>query len=441
MTDQVAAIPIVRDVSKERRLLVSCFFGSTLEWYDFLIYGLLAPSVFNVLFFPQLNPTVGMIAVFGIFAIGFIARPLGGIVFGHYGDRVGRKPAMIVTLIMMGIATTGMGLLPTYEMAGLWAPVALTVLRFLQGFALGGETVGGPLLAMESAPSEKRGLYAAIVQSGAASGFALGALVALLVNMLPQQDMLSWGWRLPFLASVILIGIGLYIRTKVDEAKDYRLAARQEQPKEAPLVAVLKYAKKPILIIFLLELAASSVPYLITVFGLAYGLQTLHVDRSVMLTGIIIGNVLGIATNPLGGYISDRVGRRPMLCVAYIACAIYVLFFFFPMLASGNSFLIAASMAVPAMVLQPMILSANGSFYGELFDDPRYRFTGASLGKQLGNVAGGGMIPMIAASIMAATGNIGFVSAYFCGLCVLGLFALSIAHETSHGALRRKSQP
>ncbi len=415
-----------------KRMLTSCFLGTTIEWYDFLLYGFLAPLVFDRLFFPNFDPTVGTIAAFGVFAIGFAARPIGGLFFGHFGDRIGRKPIMVITLTLMGVATTLIGLTPTYAMIGVAAPIILVTLRFVQGFALGGESAAAPLLAMESAPGHRRGLFAAFVQSGAAAGTVLGALAAFAVGLLPDEQLVSWGWRVPFLASAVIFLVGLYVRLKVAESPAFEAAIQREQPERVPLVAVLKRRKIPTLQVLFCAMAESSTFYFTAVFGLSYGLQSLGLDNSLLLGGIVIGNVIGIMTNPLFGGLSDRIGRRPLIGGAYVLSALYVMLLFFPMLASAQPVLVVLAMAIPGAVLQPMSLAVTGSFYAELFDDPRLRLSGVSLGRQFGTILGGGMMPMIAASLLALSGGaLGWVIGYFVAICAVALGAVLSARETS----------
>jgi MFS family permease len=294
-----------------RRMLVSCFLGTTIEWYDFLVYGFLAPLAFNGLFFPALSPLAGSIAVFGVFAVGFAARPLGGVFFAHFGDRIGRKPIMVSTLVLMGGSTTAMGLTPTYAQIGIAAPITLVCLRFLQGFSLGGESAAGPLLAMESAPGNTRGLFAALVSSGAAAGTVLGALAVFAVGALPREQLLAWGWRVPFLASALIFGISFYVRMKVEESEVFQRAIARKAPERVPLLAVLKHCKAPTLQVLFCAMAESSTFYFTSVFGLSYGVQTLHLNNSLLLSGVAIGNAVGILTGPASGALSDRIGRRP----------------------------------------------------------------------------------------------------------------------------------
>jgi MFS family permease len=415
-----------------KRLLLSCFFGTTIEWYDFLLYGFLAPLVFNRLFFPNVDPLVGTIAAFGVFAVGFAARPVGGLVFGHMGDRVGRKPIMVITLTLMGVATVLIGLTPTYAAIGVAAPLVLVALRFFQGFALGGESAAGPLLAMESAPGHRRGLFAAFVQSGAAAGTVLGSLAALGVGLLPEEDLLSWGWRLPFLASAVIFAVGLYVRLKVAESPVFQAALTKERALQVPLLEVLKARKKPALQVLFCAMAESSTFYFTAVFGLSYGLQTLGIPNSTLLTGVVLGNTLGILTNPLFGAWSDRIGRRPLVGGSYLLSALYVALVFFPLLGTDSTALVVLAMAIPGAILQPMSLAVTGSFYPELFDDPRLRLTGVSLGRQFGTILGGGLMPMISTALLGASGgSLTLVISYFVLVCVLALVAVWSARETS----------
>jgi MFS family permease len=425
-----------------RRMLVSCFLGTTIEWYDFLVYGFLAPLAFNTLFFPALSPLAGTIAVFGVFAVGFVARPIGGVFFAHFGDRIGRKPIMVTTLVLMGASTTAMGLTPTYAQIGIAAPIVLVCLRFLQGFSLGGESAAGPLLAMESAPGNTRGLFASLVSSGAAAGTVLGALAAFAVGALPAEELRSWGWRVPFLASAPIFAISFYVRMKVEESPAFVRALERAAPERLPLLAVLQRYKTSTVQVLLCAMAESSTFYFTSVFGLSYGIQTLKLSNSLLLSGVALGNAVGIVTNPLFGALSDRIGRRPLLGASYLLAAVYVLLFFFPMMRTGTPALVILAMAIPGALLQPMSLAVTGSFYPERFNDPRVRLSGVSLGRQLGTILGGGLMPMVAASLLALSGGaLTWVLAYFVLICGLAVAAVISAHETSGIPLERLSRP
>ena len=415
-----------------RRMLASCFLGTTIEWYDFLVYGFLAPLALNRLFFPALSPLAGTIAGFGVFAVGFAARPLGGVVFAHFGDRIGRKPIMVSTLVLMGASTTAIGLTPTYDQVGIVAPIVLVCLRFLQGFSLGGESAAGPLLAMESAPGNTRGLFAAFVSSGAAAGTVLGALAAFAVGTLPQDELLSWGWRVPFLASALIFGVSFYVRMKVEESPAFQRAVQRAAPERVPLLAVLKRCKVATLQVLFCAMAESSTFYFTAIFGLSYGIQTLGLSNRHLLFGVAIGNAVGIITNPLFGALSDRIGRRPLLAASYLLAATYVLLFFFPMLRTGVPATVILAMAIPGALLQPMSLAVSGSFYPERFDDPRLRLSGVSLGRQLGTILGGGIMPMVSTSLQAwSAGSLTWVLAYFVLVCALAIGAVISSHETA----------
>lgn len=430
-----AGVPEVPGRGASRRMLASTFLGTTIEWYDFLVYGFLAPVALDVLFFPRLSPAIGTVAVFGVFAVGFVARPLGGIVFGHLGDRVGRKPIMIWTMALAGAATTAMGLLPTFDTIGVLAPVVLVMLRFVQGFALGGESAAGPLLAMESAPGHRRGLFAAVVQSGAAGGTVLGAGAVLVIGLLPRDALLSWGWRLPFLASALIFLVGLYMRVRVAESPVFTRSVAARGTERIPVLVVLSAHKAAATRVLFTAVAESSVFYFTAIFGLSYVTGTLGLSPVLPLLGIVIGNGIGVLTNPLFGWLSDRTGRRPLLVLAYVLGCAYVLVLFFPLLRTADPALVVLAMAIPGAVLQPMSLAVTGSFYPEQFTDARVRLSGTALGRQLGTVLGGGLLPLVSAALVAATGGLGASLAYFAVLCAGGVVAVLASRESAHEAL------
>jgi MHS family shikimate/dehydroshikimate transporter-like MFS transporter len=394
------------------------------------VYGLIAPSVFEGLFFPHANAVAGTIAVLGTFAIGYGARPLGGIVFGHLGDRFGRKPIMFSTLVLMGASTTLIGLLPTYATIGIWAPVLLVLLRFSQGFALGGETVGAVVLAIESAPRGRRGGYAGVIQVGAAMGSVLASFAAMMVARMPKADMQAWGWRAPFVASAVLVLVGVYVRIKVSESPLFRRAlATTEQRERLPLITALRREPKACVTTFLCTITETSMLQMFTVYALVYGVQTLHIDRAVLLNGVLIGNLFGIVANPLFGRISDFVGRRPMIAASLLIGAGYVAFVYFPLLRSQNTVLITLAIAIPPAVIQTLIFAVEGSFYAELFRSARQRFSGLGFSRQLGGVLGG-LFPIFATSLFVTTGTIWSVIGYYVAVSAISLGAVLAARET-----------
>ncbi|GAU83865.1 MFS transporter [Bosea sp. BIWAKO-01] len=416
--------------NKDRtKVALSCFLGSAIEWYDFMLYGFLAPLVFDKLFFPHADPVAGMIAVLGIFAVGFVARPLGGLFFGHFGDRLGRKPVMAATLILMGLSTTAIGLLPTYDSIGIWAAGFLLALRFLQGFALGGESTGAPVLMLESAPEGKRGVFASIAQSGNFAGVVIATLVVSFAAALPSDVLLTWGWRVPFLLSIVLVGLGFYVRLKVEESPVFE--ATRTPPARVPLLQVLDNYKRPALIVFCCALAESGVFYLTSIFGLSYGVKTLGIDQATLLRGVLIGNVIAIAMVPLFGALSDRIGRRLVLGTGFVQAGLYVAFLFFPLLQTRDTLLVVLAMAIPGALIQPMHIGVTSSFYPELFPDTRVRFSGVSLGRQFGTIFGGGAMPVIAASLLAwSGGSLLPILIYFSLVSVIAIGAVMAAEET-----------
>src|SRR5262245_5119109 len=419
-----------------RRVVISGLIGTSIEWFDFLLYGLVAPAVFDRLFFPKLDPVVGTIAVLGVFAVGWAARPLGGIVFGHFGDRIGRKPIMFITLALMGGSTTLMGLLPSYETIGVAAPMALVVLRFLQGFALGGEVVGAVVLAMESAPEHRRGGFTALIQVGAAIGSLAAAFAARAVAQMPEESMLSWGWRVPFLLSFVLVLVGIYVRMKIAESPVFSDAVAARSTERFPLITALKQEPKPALVVFLTTITESSMLQIFTVFALSFAIGTLHIDRAILLNGIFLGNIAGIAMNPFFGWLSDYTGRRPLIAGSLVLAMLYVAFAFFPLLQSNDPTLVTLAIAIPPAVIQTMIFAVEGSWYAELFRDSRVRFSGVGFARQMGSLVGG-LFPLVATSLYAFTGSVWGPAGYYLFISLISLAAVAAGRETKGETLQR----
>ncbi|VVE05560.1 Inner membrane metabolite transport protein YhjE [Pandoraea pneumonica] len=416
------------------RVVAASCFGTAIEWYDFFVYGFLAPIVFDRLFFPQLDPMAGMIAVFATFAVGFVARPIGGIVFGHFGDRIGRKSILLFTLILMGVATTLIGLLPTYDMIGMWAPIMLVTLRFVQGFALGGESVGGLLMTVEGAPAHLRGLFGGLIQAAGPTSIVGASLAIVLITRLPEDDLLSWGWRIPFLVSLLLVALGTYVRLKVEESPTFKAVEKHREIAKVPVVEVLTHYWRPTLVTFFICLAETSFFYLVAIFSLSYGTKTLGLPRGMMADGVLYANILAMLTIPAFGMLSDKLGRRPMFLMGLAATAIFI-YPFFLMMGSKETALVVMAIVIGAGVIHPMMFGPEGSFFSELFDT-RVRFSGVSLGKQIGTVLGGGLAPMIAASLLAwSHGQIWPVIAYFLVLAAMALVSTFLVRETKDRTL------
>lgn len=416
-----------------RLVLASCF-GTAIEWYDFFIYAFLAPLVFDKLFFPKLDPKVGTIAVFATFAVGFIARPLGGIVFGHYGDRIGRKSILLVTLMLMGIATTLIGLLPTYAQIGIWAPIALVTLRFLQGFALGGESIGALLLTVEGSPQGRRGFYGSLVYAAGPFSIVMATLAVSLVARLPEDELFSWGWRIPFVVSIVLVAIGVYVRLKVEESASFAKIAASRQVARIPMLEVFRNYRRPTLITLLVSLAETSFFYLTAIFAMSYGIKTLGMTRTTLTDAVLFANCLAFFAVPLFGALSDRIGRKPVFIAGIVATMLYI-YPFFLLMGTTDPFLVTLAIVLAAGLIHPLMFGPEGSFFAEQFDT-RVRFSGVSFGKQVGTVLGGGVAPLIASALLLRYDN-SFVPivVYFLLMATVALVAAFAAKETRNERL------
>ncbi len=411
-----------------RRVVLASFIGTTIEWFDFFIYGTAAALVFGQLFFPVENEFVGRMAAYGTFAIGFFARPIGGIVFGHFGDRIGRKAMLVTTLMMMGIATCLIGVLPTYETIGIAAPIILVLLRLVQGFGVGGEWGGAVLMAVEHGHEGKRGFYGSCVQMGVPVGLLLAASVFAIVTKLPEEQFLSWGWRVPFLLGIVLLGIGMIIRLHIVESPLFAKAQKTEGVSKIPIIEVLKKHPKNVFLAMGARFAENACFYIFSVFVLSYAVDQLGLERSTILTGVWIAAVIQIVAIPAFGALSDRVGRRPV----YLAGAIFIALFAFP-------FFWMIETKVTAIIWLAIILGLIGhsamygpqaAFFSELFGT-RVRYSGASIGYQLASPFAGGLAPLIATALLEWSGDKSWpVSVYMIGTAGITLIAIYFAAET-----------
>jgi MFS family permease len=413
-----------------RRILVAGAIGTAVEWYDFFIYGLIGPLVFDQLFFPKFDQLTATLAVFATFAVGFLARPLGGVVFGHFGDRIGRKSVLLCTLLLMGLATMSIGLLPTYGRVGVIATVALVVLRFIQGFALGGESTAAGLMAIETSPGNQRGFSAAVIQAAGPLGVVLASFAALVISRLPEADLLSWGWRVPFLISALLVALGLYMRLSIEES-----AAFREAPEVAavPAVEALRTHWRPIIIVFFAEMAQTSYFYLTAIFTISFATRQLGVQKDVITQAVLLANLVGLVAMPLIGAWSDRIGRK-RLFLAGVVIAAASMFVFYNAVASRDTLMVTVAVMLAAGVIHPLMFSTEGSYFPELFPT-RIRFTGVSIGKQLGVVLGGGIAPLVATGLFALTGTTYAITGYYVALALAAVIALGFAHQTSKSRL------
>ena len=425
-----AAIAIAQPVSSRSRVVLASAVGSALEWYDFFIYGTAAALVFNELFFPKLDPTVGTLAAFATFGVGFFARPFGGIVFGHFGDRLGRKPMLVMTLLLVGIATFLIGLVPTYEQIGVWAPVLLVMLRLVQGFGAGAEYGGAVIFAVEYAPEGKRGLFGSWAPIGVTMGNLMAAGVFALVTMLPKEDFLAWGWRIPFLLSALLVAFGLYIRLSIAETPVFSRVAETRKPLKAPVVDAIRRHPRSFLVVIGARLAENGLGYLFPVFGLSYVVQQLGMPKSTALFGVIVSQFLSLLTIPLFSALSDRIGRRPVYLGAALFSAAWA-FPFFMLCETKEPVLIWLAFIGATTIGVSGMFGPQAAYFSELFG-PRVRFGGFAFARELGSILAGGPAPFLAAYLMTQSGgNPWSVAVYIIVLSLLTAFAVFMGPETN----------
>ncbi len=419
--------------SKMLPIVLAGSIGTVIEWYDFLIYGTAAALVFNTLFFPKLDPLTGTLASLATYAVGFLARPLGGALFGYYGDRLGRKTMLMVTMVVMALGTFGIGLLPTYDQIGLWAPILLVTLRLVQGIGLGGEWGGASLMVVEHAPPGRRGLYGALVQVGFPLGLIASAGAFALVSGLPEAAFRAWGWRLPFLASIVLLALGWFVRTRLPETPAFaRLQA--EGVARAPLLDVLTRDRRNFFVAVGLKLVEVSWVYTLTVFVVAYATGALGIPRGLMLQAVLIGAACELVTIPAFGWLSDRVGRRPffILGALFTAAAAFPLFW---LLDSKDPGTITLAIVVALNLGHGMMFALESAYFPELFGT-RVRYTGASFGFQVSAALGGGLSPFAATWLAGYFGGTGGVSILLIALAAITFGAAIMAPETRDGPLR-----
>ena len=412
-----------------RRVVAASMIGTTIEWYDFFLYNSAAALVFNRLFFPQFDPLTGTLLAFATYALGFVARPLGGIVFGHYGDRIGRKQLLMFSLILMGVATVLIGLLPTYNQIGIWAPLALIVLRLAQGFAVGGEWGGAVLMAAEHGDATRRGFWASWPQAGVAAGFLLAAGMLSAINAVQSEaDFLAWGWRVPFLASVLLLVVGWYIRNRVAESRLFEEAqAEAEAPPRAPALDVFRERPGAVLLGAGLRVGENISYYILTAFSLTFLVDISAESRGLALNALLIGAMVQFFAIPLFARLSDRIGRRPVYAFGGLGLAAWS-FALFPLLASGEPMLIVLALVV-GLVLHGAMYGPQAAMIAELFPT-RIRYSGASIAYQLTAIFAGSLAPIIAVWLYRETGSALPVALYVAASCAISGVAALLARET-----------
>jgi len=412
-----------------RRVVMASLIGTTIEWYDFFLYGSAAALVFNKLFFPEFDPLTGTLLAFATYALGFVARPVGGVVFGHFGDRIGRKRLLMLSLVLMGVATILIGLLPTYAQIGVWAPLALIALRLIQGFAVGGEWGGAVLMAAEHGDAARRGFWASWPQAGVPAGNLLAAAVlAIMAAVQTEADFLAWGWRVPFILSALLVVIGWYIRNRVAESPMFEAELdAAEAPARVPAIEVLRERPKALVLGAGLRVGENISYYILTVFSLTYLVDVSKESRSLALNALLIGAAVQFFAIPLFAALSDRIGRRPVYAFGAFGLAGWC-FVMFGLLGSGDNASIIFVLVV-GLVLHGAMYGPQAAFITELFPT-RIRYSGVSLAYQLTSIVAGSLAPIIALWLYKDYGSAMPVAIYVGAACVISGVSALLARET-----------
>ncbi|WP_296651235.1 MFS transporter [Paraburkholderia sp.] len=404
-----------------RRAVIASTIGTTIEWYDFFLYSIVTGLVFAKLYFPESDPLVGTLQAFLIYAVGFIARPVGAAIFGHYGDRVGRKATLIVTLLTMGLATFAVAFVPTYASIGIWGAVILTVLRFIQGVGVGGEWGGSVLMSMEWARTNShRGFVASWPQFGVPAGLFIANLAVLAMSEISGSAFLTWGWRVPFFMSIVLVAIGLYIRLNILETPIFAKLLAERKIEKTPMLEVIRRQPKDILYSALARMAEQAPFYIFTAFVFTYGVTNLGVSRNLLLIAVLAASVVEFGTIPFFGHLSDRIGRKRMYMIGAVAVGVFG-FLYFAMVDTRNPMWIFAAIVL-SLVPHSMLYGPQAAFIAESFTG-RLRYSGASLGYQLASVIAGGPAPLIATALFAYYRSGYAIAAYILVCAVVSLFA------------------
>ncbi|MDF2823621.1 MAG: major facilitator superfamily 1 [Mycobacterium sp.] len=406
------------------------FIGTTIEWFDYLVFGAATVLILNPLFFPSDDPRNSTLAGFGAIAVAFIARPLGGLFFGHYGDRIGRKRMLVLSVLLMGFGTSAVGLLPTYNQIGVWAPILLVILRFFQGFAVGGEWGGAVLMSLEHAPPHRRAFYASFPQAGVPAGVVLSTgAIAIITQVFSEEDLLAWAWRIPFLLSVLLVAVGLWVRLRVTESPEFLALQEKDEIPEVPAADVMKSHKHALVAGMLASLAPNAMFYLASTFFLSYATTTLGVSRNTVLVALIVAAALEVVTLPLFTVLADRWTPRRFLVLASLAVGTGAV----PVFLLLNTATVAGVFAAYFLALPLLHAVSYGvvaGFIAELFP-AEVRYTGSSMAYQLGGLVTSAPVPIIASMLLTSTGSSTSIALYVITACVVGAVVVAFAPRPS----------
>lgn len=408
-----------RSKSPVVRIATASFIGTAVEYYDFFIYSTAAALVFGQLFFPSGSAVAGTLAAFATFAAGFLVRPLGGVIFGHFGDRVGRKKMLILSLLVMGGSTVLMGLLPTYETAGVWAPIALVVVRLVQGIAVGGEWGAAVLMAVEHGPQNRRGLHGSWAQAGAPAGSVLATGAFAAVSWLSDDQLMSWAWRVPFLASAVLLVIGILIRLRVAESPVFAEVSQTRELPKIPVLVAVRHHPGNVIKGFAVCVAPTILFYLLSAFGVQYATKTLHIDRGSVLLVLTIASILQTVAVVLFALLSDHIGRKRVFVSGAAAMGVVGVLYF---AVNNGSLVVFGATVMVGLLVHSSMYGPLGALFTEMFP-PEVRYSGASLGYQVGNLVGGGLAPLVLTALFAADGG----GATFVGVYVVGAALITVA--------------
>ncbi|CZU66872.1 MFS transporter [Enterobacter hormaechei] len=431
MTQHESTTTVLR---KNKKVLIASLTGSSIEWFDYFLYGTAAALVFNKIFFPMVDPVIGLILSYLSFSLTFFIRPIGGVLFAHIGDRIGRKKTLVLTLSLMGGATVMIGLLPTYDMIGMWAPALLILMRIIQGMGIGGEWGGALLLAYEYAPEKRKGFFGSIPQAGVTIGMLMATFIVSLMTLFSEEDFLSWGWRIPFLLSSVLVILGLWIRKDIDETPDFQKVKKSGQVAKAPLRDTIKHHWREVLIAAGLKVVETAPFYIFSTFVVSYATTTLTYQKSQALEAVTLGALVATIMIPLMGLLSDRVGRQRMYAVSVFVLGLFIVPWFM-LLNTGTTWGIVLATVIAFGVLWAPVTAVLGTLCSEIFS-ANVRYTGITLGYQLGAALAGGTAPLIATGLLAKYDGDWVPVAWYLGVTVsislIAIFCASRINRERH---------